>query len=32
MSELLNYFPTFLLGAMSILTLVLLPLLDDERR
>jgi len=31
MSELLNHFPTFLLGAMCILTLVLLPLLNDER-
>ncbi len=31
MSELLNLFPTILLGAMVALTLVLLPLLNDER-
>ena len=30
MSELINYVPTVLLGAMITLTLVLLPLLDDE--
>jgi len=30
MSELLNLFPTILLGAMVALTLVLLPLLNDE--
>jgi hypothetical protein len=31
MSELINMFPTILLGAMFVLTLVLLPLLGDER-
>lgn len=31
MSELINLFPTILLGVMVVLTLVLLPLLDDER-
>lgn len=31
MSELINLFPTALLGTMIVLTLVLLPLLNDER-
>ncbi len=31
MSELINLFPTILLGVMVVLTLVLLPLLNDER-
>jgi hypothetical protein len=31
MSELINLFPTVLLGAMVALTLILLPLLADER-
>lgn len=30
MSELINVFPTALLGAMIVLTLLLLPLLGDE--
>lgn len=30
MTELINHFPTVLLGVMIILTLVLLPLLNDE--
>jgi hypothetical protein len=30
-SELINVFPTALLGAMIVLTLLLLPLLGDER-
>lgn len=32
MSELINLFPTILLGAMVGLTLILLPLLGDESR
>jgi hypothetical protein len=31
MTDLLNLFPTILLGIMLVLTLVLLPLLDEER-
>ncbi|GAB4449107.1 MAG: hypothetical protein OHK0015_54170 [Chloroflexi bacterium OHK40] len=31
MSELTNLFPTILLGVMLVLTLVLLPLLNDDR-
>lgn len=31
MSDLLNAFPTILLGAMIVLTLILLPLLNEER-
>jgi hypothetical protein len=30
MSDLINMFPTLLLGVMCVLTLVLLPLLGDE--
>ncbi len=30
MTELINLFPTLLLGMMIVLTLVLLPLLSDE--
>lgn len=31
MSDLINLFPTALLGVMIVLTLLLLPLLGDER-
>ena len=30
-SDLMNAFPTILLGAMLVLTLILLPLLNEER-
>jgi hypothetical protein len=30
-SDLMNAFPTLLLGAMIVLTLILLPLLNEER-
>lgn len=30
MTELINLFPTILLGVMIVLTLILLPLLNDE--
>ena len=30
MTELINHFPTVLLGVMFVLTLILLPLLNDE--
>ena len=31
MTELMNLFPSLLLGLMIVLTLVLLPLLNDDR-
>ncbi|MFV9503024.1 MAG: hypothetical protein AB4911_00520 [Oscillochloridaceae bacterium umkhey_bin13] len=31
MSDLINFFPTMLLGVMVLLTLILLPLLNDDR-
>jgi hypothetical protein len=32
MTDLINFFPSLLLGAMVALTLLLLPLLDDDRQ